>query len=391
MLPTLELAARRKAYLFGLLEAVGQRLDPTPTEHERATTSYEAVATWLVEAESEYLKSSSVSPHGSFRLQTVNRPLKGTEIDVDLLLVLPDLSERSNPKAVKHLAGDRLKESERYRPILVEKNRCWRIEYAGQFHLDVTPAIQNPRCKNGGLLVPDKSLQVWKATNPIGYANIFEARSRLQPRYRSVEFAVAKADIEGLPTPKKDKGVLKRGVQLCKRDRDIFFSTRDSSLAPISVIITTLLSWSYEACVNSRFYDHDLDLLIESVRGMPNFIQTMQVGGSTLYVVANETTDGENFAEKWNDDQRLVHAFFQWHAHAVKTLEKLVSLQGEDEVSKHLQDAYGASVVEPVFAEITRAVSASRTARTLGVLGGLGVSSSSRATPVLGNNFYGRR
>jgi len=390
VLPTLELAAKRKAQLYGYLEAVGQRLDLTETQYERARTSYEAVGTWLMESESPYLQDGSISPHGSVRIQTANRPFARSEFDVDLLDVLPGISESSSPTAVKALVGDRLKENDRYRKILVEKNRCWQLQYEGEFHLDVTPAIVNPRCENGGLLVPDKTLSVWKPTHPIAFADKFEARARLQPRYRSVKFAEARADMEGLPERQQFKGPLKRGVQLCKRHRDIRFAYKDSSFAPISIIITTLLGWSYEECVRSREYDHDLDLLMEAVRGMPNFIQVMYVAGQKVYVIPNETTAGENFAEKWNEDSRRAVAFYDWHENLVETFEDFVRAEGEDEVSVRLSEAFGGSVVEPVFAEVNRAVNAARAARTLGILGAAGLSTSVRAAPVRGNTFYGR-
>lgn len=60
MLPTLELAAKRKAQLYGYLEAVGQRLDLTETQYERARTSYEAVGTWL-------MGGRFLDPHGVAR------------------------------------------------------------------------------------------------------------------------------------------------------------------------------------------------------------------------------------------------------------------------------------------------------------------------------------
>ena len=62
MLPTLELEAKRKAYLLGLLEAIGQRLDPTETQYERARTSYEAVGSWLMGGDSPFLQTGKVSP-----------------------------------------------------------------------------------------------------------------------------------------------------------------------------------------------------------------------------------------------------------------------------------------------------------------------------------------
>jgi hypothetical protein len=390
VLPTLELAAKRKAQLYGYLEAIGQRLDLTETQYERARTSYEAVGAWLMSSDSQYLQEGSISPHGSIRIQTANRPFARSEFDVDLLDVLPGISERSNPAAVKALVGDRLKENERYQELLVEKNRCWQLQYEGEFHMDVTPAILNPHCGNGGLLVPDKTLRVWKPTHPLAFADRFEARARLQPRYRSVKFAEARADMEGLPERQHFKGPLKRGVQLCKRHRDMRFANKDSSLAPISIIITTLLGWSYEECVCSRDYDHDLDVLVEAVKGMPNFIQVTYVAGQKVYVIPNETTAGENFAEKWNEDSRRAEAFYEWHENLLENLESFVMAEGEDSVSARLSEAFGSSVVDPVFAEINRAVGAARAARALGILGAAGLSTAVRAAPIRGNTFYGR-
>jgi hypothetical protein len=72
LIPTLELEAKRKAYLFGLLEAIGQRLDLTDVQYERAKTSYEAVGTWLTTASSSLLRNGQVSLHGSVRIQTLS-------------------------------------------------------------------------------------------------------------------------------------------------------------------------------------------------------------------------------------------------------------------------------------------------------------------------------
>jgi len=33
------------------------------------------------------------------------------------------------------------------------------LNYANEFHMDITPSIMNPECTNGGELVPDKELR----------------------------------------------------------------------------------------------------------------------------------------------------------------------------------------------------------------------------------------
>src|ERR1044071_2887825 len=127
MLPTLELEAKRKSFLYGLLEGIGQQLDPTDAQDERATRSYDAVGLWLTSDNSEVLRNSQVLSHGSVRIQTVNRPWLRIEFDVDALHLLPNIRPSCLPAVVKKLTGDRLKQHERYRSMLVEKNRCWQL------------------------------------------------------------------------------------------------------------------------------------------------------------------------------------------------------------------------------------------------------------------------
>jgi hypothetical protein len=85
--------------------------------------------------------------------------------------------------------------------MLEEKQRCWRLCYANEFHLDITPSIRNPGCGNGGELVPDRALAAWKPTNPKGYAARFEQHAALRPRLTLREAAIAakRADVEDFP------------------------------------------------------------------------------------------------------------------------------------------------------------------------------------------------
>jgi hypothetical protein len=42
------------------------------------------------------------------------------------------------------------------------------LNYAREYHLDISPTIINVDCDNGGELVPDKKLREFKPTNPKG-------------------------------------------------------------------------------------------------------------------------------------------------------------------------------------------------------------------------------
>lgn len=133
----------RKLALFQLLEAIGRELDLNPTRRADAETRYTAVSTWLIGSDDPRLQSTLVFLAGSTAIGTNVRPLGGEEHDVDLMSVLLGLGADASPSEVKALIGRRLRENARYAEIIEEMTRCWRIIYANEFHLDITPAIRN--------------------------------------------------------------------------------------------------------------------------------------------------------------------------------------------------------------------------------------------------------
>lgn len=395
--PTLTLhsvdAIARKVQLAGLLELVCQALDLTETQYRTATAHYEAVGNWLSKADEVLLQSLTIYPHGSFSLGTPVKPLTREEYDVDLVCLIRRAASTMLPAALKKLIGDRLKQNACYRDILEEKTRCWRLYYANEFHLDITPSILNPACITRGELVPDKQLKDWKRTNPKGYRAWFQEHAKLQPHLHlaEMEFAKAKAAIEALPEPTHFKGILKRCIQLYKRHRDMWFcGSRGSEFAPISIIITTLAAKSYAYCVRNFIYETELDILIDTARHMPQFIETQSLGGREHYFIWNETTEGENFAEKWNTDGRLPKAFFEWQQEAVRSLQHLISLSGLDQIGEELSHAFGSSAARKAIQDLTNTVSVARERRLLTVAPSVGLAVTSDASiPVRPNTFFG--
>lgn len=382
----------KKAQLTGMLELICQTLELTETQFVTAKARYEAVGKYLTEADNPLLGTSGIYPQGSISIGTTVKPSGREEFDIDLVCLVPSLAPAAPPEFLKKLIGDRLRSNGRYNEILEEKPRCWRINYANEFHLDITPAIPNPACCNGGELVPDKNLKEWKPSNPRGYRGKFEERAKLQPMLllQKAEFAAARAQIEELPQPTKFKGLLKRSVQICKRHRDLLFE--GSELAPISIIITTLAAQSYAYCVANHTYDTELDVLIDVIRRMPQFIETRTVEGHTLNFVWNETTAGENFAEKWNQDPRRAQAFFRWHNRVLEDIEKLISTAGLDALQASMSKSFGEAVVSRAFSSITHSVSSMRTTGLLGVAPGVGLAfASPRGVSVRPNTFFGAR
>jgi hypothetical protein len=383
--------AARDGQLVGILESLCATLELSTAQFELAKKRYEGVGEWLAAADDPRLRDLSIYLQGSTALGTTVKPIGSNEHDVDLV-GLTATARGTAPAILKGVIGGRLRENVHYRAMLEEMPRCWRLNYANEFHMDITPSIPNPLCANGGELVPDKTLREWTPSNPKGYKLLFDRRAALQPRLRLAKSTVFRGDanIEPYPAGGGFKGVLRRTVQLGKRHRDVYFNASDPKLAPISVILTTLAARAYEYCVAQCVYDTELDLLCDIVRHMPDTIETQVIGGRRVWFIWNETTSGENFAEKWNRDPGRAEAFFAWHRQALRDLQMLAATEGLDELSKSLRGAFGQAPVAKAMDSLTNAVSGARSSGRLGVAPGLGLTiGAPSATAVRSNSFFG--
>ena len=173
----------------------------------------------------------------------------------------------------------------------------------------MTPSIRNPYCSNGGELVPEKRTDLWKASNPKGYRSKFELRAALMPRFGVGKMITEDraGTVADFPAMRKRKGVLRRTVQIGKRHRDVFFQERDDSFAPISIIVTTLAARSYEYCVRllSSTMRRSICFSTLSPECRTSSKATPLRGDGRSWAIWNQTTQGENFAEKWNVDPAL--------------------------------------------------------------------------------------
>lgn len=385
-------AILRKSAVYSILDEICRDLELSEAQLEAAKTSYEAVAEWLSGSSNPILRDLRLYAHGSAGLGTTVKPLGREDFDVDLICLVLGFTANRSPAELKRLIGDRLREHARYAAMLEEKKRCWRLNYAREFHLDVSPTIVNVRCTKGGELVPDKKLRDWKPTNPSGYKALFDERAQLLPRLRQQRPMIKDhAEVEPFPAIVTGRGVLRRTVQLLKRHRDIYFQDTAEEVAPISIVITTLAAQAYEFCVRNFTFDTELDVLVETIRMMPHFIETRVVNGRREYWVPNETTEGENFADRWNTEPARVQAFFAWHAKALSDFEKVASVEGLDRITTNLEDSLGDAVVRRVMDKRTETISAARGANKLYIAPSVGLSltNPANASPVPRNTHFG--
>jgi hypothetical protein len=383
----------RQTQIAEVLEITCESLELSSSQFTQAKQRYEGVGACLANSEEPVLRSTTIYLQGSTALQTTVKPIGANEHDVDLVAHVPDPDVEISPAALKRAIGDCLRANGNYAPLLEEMPRCWRLSYANEFHMDITPSIPNPSCRMGGELVPDKTLRMWKASNPRAYKRLFEERAKLVPVIRIRKHAAldrAPAGIEPYPDADGFKGILRRTVQIAKRHRDIMF-VDNPDIAPLSVIITTLASRSYEWCVTNREYDNELELVFDVIRQMPDTIEIRQVDGGARWFIWNETATGENFAEKWNRHPERAEAFYAWHGRFCADLAKLDAVSGLDRLSDVLKGMFGSRPVTVAIDSFTKHVSAARRAGTLHVAPAVGLSFGAipASTPVQANTFYG--
>lgn len=366
-----------KSQIVQLLDAVCQAIEPTETQYKDATERYETIGKFLAEEGSPLCcYEPSVYPQGSMRIKAAIRPVNGKEFDVDLVCEFKKMPH-SDPKVVKKLVWDRFRTSDRYRDMAAEKNRCVQITYAGDFHMDVMPCIpgQPGWIKVAGVWVPDKKLDDWKPSNPVGFALFVETVAAKAPRQLALfanrmRVEAKAADIQPLDAEQSfTKPALIRIIQVLKRHRDEFFkNNRDK--APISVIITTLATHSYDRAVTQNTYDSVYDLMLDVVKGMLDFIR---VNPQTAEVwIANPSHPAENFAEKWKGDPTLAEWFYTWHRKAVGGIKALAEQEtdGLDKVGMALESSFGSVAANQAVRSLSASVRANTAAGKVAVTAG---------------------
>jgi len=383
----------KKMQFFSFLERICQQLELTDTQFQDAKGKYEAVGKWLSEGVALNPHGPHIFPQGSMSLGTTVRPLGQDEFDIDLVCRLELFSNQCSPEGVRRSVGERLEANEVYKKMLEPLNRGWRLNYAesSKLHLDITPAIKDEGSSNGGLVVPDKELKEWKPSHPQGYVQWFEDISALMPIIEfSERAAMAKAEIDPFPEQVVFKSILKRCVQILKRHRDLCFVNIDSGNAPISIILTTLAAKSYQMLVSSGRFASELDLLFSVIKHLPDFIEVRVIDGQRTFYIPNETTKGENFAEKWNTHPERAKAFYFWHQKTISDFQKIEQAEGLDSLQRLLAETFfGERDTLIAFNEYVEAVNEHRRNRTLSVVSGVGLATAT-GTQVRSNTFYGK-
>jgi hypothetical protein len=339
-----------------LLDTIVDLLDIPKSYYEKAVARHKSLGEWLCRPQSEVAPFlPHVSPQGSFRLGTVNRPLLAGEVyDLDNVTVLTMPKTAMTQRQLKELYGREITAYATAHGIIApveEKNRCWRLVYADDvnFHFDTLPCVTEEKSVIQALIalgVPqqlaeravaitdrrhpqyDEITRLLLSSNPRGFAAYFVERARPHALARMRQLVASRlyASVEDVP-PYEWKSPLQRSTQILKRHRDVMFKD-DPAMKPISMLITNLASQGYGGEQDT------LSALRNIIQKMPQYVRP------TRPRVPNPADPAEDYADKWARDSRLEQNFWAWHAQVAADIKKLPDLIAERTLSSAVQRAF---------------------------------------------------
>lgn len=280
-----------------LLARIAQGLQLDQTRLARMDSAYRAIAE-LIEKDEQFFKKYRVEVYaqGSRRISTTVKPLQGSEFDLDIVLqVFQSYSSFSAQRIFDELCRV-LESNDTYKKKMIKKNRCIRIDYEGDFHIDILPASLAQEYQEEVIVFYDHDKNSYFKGNPKGYANWFldKARSLASSMLQRFHHAMieSKVDTEPLPEELYTKTPLQRGVQLSKHFRDRYYENKDYPVS--SIVITTLFGQFYNG--EDSIYetiDKVLDRIIKSHR--------QSVQSDRRFQIANPVIPEEKFTDSWTD------------------------------------------------------------------------------------------
>jgi len=371
---------KKVSLLDDLLNRIGDKLQLNQTRRDKAEQSYKAVSDWLKEDVILFGKHDiNVYPQGSYRLGTTVKPKGKDEYDLDFVVEVDFDYKKLKPEKLLNNLERRLKESETYKDKIERKKRCVRINYEGDFHLDIIPALPGDCFQGDNLKISDRKLKEWLDSSPKGYIKWFESK------YVSQRILLEKAaEVEELPSslPYTFIQPLQRIVQLIKRHRDVYFNDRVEDQAPRSIILTTLAAIFYNSSASEN------DALLNILTCVKREIDSNPYG---KIVIVNPTNPNEKYSDLWDEKPHLYKYFKEFISSFYLSWKKLNEAEGVDKIEGRLQIMFGEDVSKQVISEQTEYYDKLRKLGRLGMnaFGTLTPIVSNKTIPVKRNTFYG--
>lgn len=395
----------QKNQINDILESLTDELDIPESKYNEAIKRYEAVGNWLLREDS-VLKdyNPQIYPQGSFNLGTMIKPINNNdEYDIDLVCELNCDKLKFSQKELKDKVGYEILSYAISNNMLKrpeDNRRCWTLDYANEFHMDILPAIPDGNYfiryleakqfsadySDEAIAITDKTHKhydiityEWLCSNPRGFMKWF--KKRMESMFYIRRSILAKAlneNVDRIPEYKV-KTPLQRAIQLLKRHRDIYFT--DKKNKPISMIITTLAAKAYDN------EDNLFDAIMNISANIEN-VNTYFINGK--YQILNPVNPDENFADKWNENIELPRAFQRWINKVREEFIDLFGYKGIHNLSEKLYPVYGEDLMKAAMIRYGNRYLVNRKSGLLKMAGWTGTIGLSGSKTVKDHTFYGK-
>lgn len=254
-----------------------------PTREERIIN---ALSNWNRKfSEASDLESIFISffPQGSYSTGTTIKPKESDEYDIDAVLLL-NLKESEEPKDILYQIRDQITSHKEFEKKAEVKDRCVRINYAGDFHVDIVPALPYGEI----IKIPSNKEQAWSETNPAGFTEWCNTIDKESDRYYS--------DI----------------VKMTKHWRD---NKVGEDTAPKSILLATIIGHNFKKMPSLA------ETLIKTLEEIIDFLDNLTA--SQNIVINNPSLLQENIARDWdiNKANRFLTKVKKFHDDAVSALD----------------------------------------------------------------------
>jgi len=347
------------------LSIINDHITVRQDEIKAAAAAYDNIARRLVDKLDWPIEAIRIHPQGSASTKTLIRMPNRTKFDIDAICEV-DITkvQAEDPMAFFEAIGQALDGLK-----IDAKKRCWKIEFTGEpFYIEFTPSVPLGRIpasqwnesglrpavsgfETTALAVVDTPQKKWKTSNPAGIQNWVErvaARTIVRPVALEAVVKATRADIQPVsPQSIEVEETLRVAIRLFKRHRDMRVHRHeiDGTFQPISIILVTLTTICYDGLADLidegkvQPFAHPVDALVAIADLLPEMVQNYPGVG---YQLANPTVVGENFAERWNeDDGERAQTFDTWCGLLSADLERIAALTDPQEIEAEVREVFG--------------------------------------------------
>ncbi|MBD5447571.1 MAG: nucleotidyltransferase [Treponema sp.] len=272
----------------------GIRLDDTRLA--KMKTAYSAITSLLAndkEFFAQFGNKIEVYAQGSASIGTTIKPTDD-DFDLDIVLHIDYDYAKFSPAILYNNLVRVFNVSSRYRDKFEKKNRCVRINYKDDFHMDILPGFSDKSTDETAIRVPDREVRGWSLSNPKGYTSWF--LSRASQIIAMEDFSFRKSSLDTKEFEKCNDKPLKDAVMVLKMFRNEYFRNDEGNITP-SIILTTLAGLSYRGT----------GTILGTLKQFIKYVREQSDCG--IIKLENPSLKSENLSERWEANPVIYNNF----------------------------------------------------------------------------------